>query len=367
MDNQNPDTAHTEEEIPEVHQLSRSHSSGSHQNQLPDFLTNPSNPFFLHPNESPSVVLVSPLLNASNYHTWARAMTVALLSKNKIGFINGSIIPPLETDPNYFAWQRCNNMVVAWIHKSTSQSIVQSIIWIEDAQDVWLDLWRRFSRSDVFRISDLQEEIYRIQQGDKNVTEFFTELKTLCDELDNLKPIPVCKCSTRCFCGGYAKMREYRERDHMIRFLKGLNDQYSQVRSQIMLIDPLPDVTRAFAMIVQQERQFQGEFRSANPVNAQAFAVIDDRNMNKRVFNGRGSFPSFRGRGRGPNGNYSGRNSSSNMYGGRGITTRLCTHCGRSNHTIDTCFHVHGFPPGFKTRNDVNSSTNNITQDTRIE
>ncbi|XP_061373622.1 uncharacterized protein LOC133315950 [Gastrolobium bilobum] len=367
MEDQNPNTEYTEEETSEIHQHSKSQPSESHPIQLPDFLTNPSNQFFLHPKETPSVVLVSPLLNANNYHTWARAMAVALISKNKIGFINGSITPPLETDLNYFAWQRCNNMVVAWIHKSTSQSIVQSIIWIENAQDVWLDLQRRFSRSDVFRISDLQEEIYRLQQGEKNVTEFFTELKTLCDELDNLKPLPVCKYNTRCSCGGYMKMQEYRERDHMIRFLKGLNDQYSQVRSQIMLIDPLPDVTRVFAMIVQQERQFQGEIRSTNPIKAQAFADIDERNMSKRFFNGRGSFSGFRGRGRSTNYNYSGRNSSSNTYGGRGIINRLCTHYGRSNYTVDTCFHIHGFPPRFKTRNDVNSITNSAAQDTRSE
>ncbi|XP_058775552.1 uncharacterized protein LOC131649812 [Vicia villosa] len=27
---------------------------------------------------------------------------------------------------------------------------------------------------------------------------------------------------------------------------------------------------------------------------------------------------------------------------------RVCTHCGRTNHTIETCFIKHGYPPGFK-------------------
>ncbi|XP_047956313.1 uncharacterized protein LOC125202045 isoform X1 [Salvia hispanica] len=26
---------------------------------------------------------------------------------------------------------------------------------------------------------------------------------------------------------------------------------------------------------------------------------------------------------------------------------RLCSHCGKSNHTVDKCFTLHGFPPGY--------------------
>ncbi|KAI5436835.1 hypothetical protein KIW84_023092 [Lathyrus oleraceus] len=48
----------------------------------------------------------------------------------------------------------------------------------------------------------------------------------------------------------------------------------------------------------------------------------------------RSSHNSGRGRGRG----YS--------SGGRG--NRLCTHCGRTNHTIETCFIKHVYPPGFQ-------------------
>ena len=26
----------------------------------------------------------------------------------------------------------------------------------------------------------------------------------------------------------------------------------------------------------------------------------------------------------------------------------MCSHCGKSGHTVDTCFKTHGFPPNFK-------------------
>jgi hypothetical protein len=38
-------------------------------------LTDPSqNPFYVHPNESATAALVSPLLDGKNYHAWSRSM-----------------------------------------------------------------------------------------------------------------------------------------------------------------------------------------------------------------------------------------------------------------------------------------------------
>lgn len=29
----------------------------------------------------------------------------------------------------------------------------------------------------------------------------------------------------------------------------------------------------------------------------------------------------------------------------------LCTYCNRTNHTVDNCYFKHGFPPGYRTKN----------------
>ena len=44
-----------------------------------------------------------------------------------------------------------------------------------------------------------------------------------------------------------------------MRFLKGLNDSFSSARSQILLMDPLPLISRVYGLIVQQERQLMSE------------------------------------------------------------------------------------------------------------
>jgi len=78
-------------------------------------------------------------------------MKVALMAKNKISFVDGSILPPLPSDPLYGAWQRCNTMVLAWIHRPVSESILQSVLWIDKAFEVWKNLkfgtrFRMFSK-----------------------------------------------------------------------------------------------------------------------------------------------------------------------------------------------------------------------------
>lgn len=101
-----------------------------------DFSTNSANPYYLHPNENPALILVSPPLDHKNYHTWARSMNISLISKNKDKFVDGSFPKPSITDPLYGPWSRCNTMVLAWIHRSISDSIARSVLWIDTAAGV---------------------------------------------------------------------------------------------------------------------------------------------------------------------------------------------------------------------------------------
>jgi hypothetical protein len=59
------------------------------------------NPYYLHDGDSPGYVLVSLPLDGDNYHTWSRSMIMALTAKNKLGFVDGSIIKPVATASTY--------------------------------------------------------------------------------------------------------------------------------------------------------------------------------------------------------------------------------------------------------------------------
>jgi hypothetical protein len=71
------------------------------------------NPYFMHPNENPSNVLATPLLSGPNYHSWSRAVTVALRSKHKMHFINGALPRLSDDDRDSIAWDHCNTMIIS--------------------------------------------------------------------------------------------------------------------------------------------------------------------------------------------------------------------------------------------------------------
>ncbi|KAH1208360.1 hypothetical protein GmHk_15G043195 [Glycine max] len=110
-----------------------------------DFATNPSNPYYMHPNENPSLVLVQPVLDNKNYQIWCRSMKVALISKNKVKFVDGTLSPPPISYPLYEPWLRCNNLILSWLQRSISKEIAKSLLWCDRASLVWKSLENRFS------------------------------------------------------------------------------------------------------------------------------------------------------------------------------------------------------------------------------
>ena len=114
----------------------------SEQSKSDKFLSDVSNSYFIHHSDHPGLVLISKPLNEDNYSTWKRAMTLALNSKNKLCFVNGSIkSPSVEVDPEgYATWSRCNDMVHSWIVNTVNLEIVDNIIYYPTTHEVWEDL-----------------------------------------------------------------------------------------------------------------------------------------------------------------------------------------------------------------------------------
>ncbi|XP_014490567.1 uncharacterized protein LOC106753288 [Vigna radiata var. radiata] len=238
-----------------------------------DQASNPTSPFYLHPGENPGLTLITQVLNENNYSSWSRSMRRALLSKNKVKFIDGSIKRPQKTDVVYDAWERCNMMILSWITKTLSPHIAESVIYVEEAKKLWDELKERFSKGNYFKISDLLQDIHSIRQGERGVSQFFTDLKILSEELESLRPILTCTIATPCSCDLSKVSLKYREAEHVICFLKGLNDSYNTVSTHILLMDPLPNVNRVFSLIIQQERQ-----EKQTPTETKILANVVERN-----------------------------------------------------------------------------------------
>nr|KYP72716.1 hypothetical protein KK1_005316 [Cajanus cajan] len=205
---------------------------------------------YLHPSKNPATALVSPVLDSTNYHSWSRSILTALSAKNKIEFVDGSAPQPPKSDVTYPTWKRCNNMVVSWLVHSVSPPIRQSILWMDKADEIWNDLKSRYAQSDLLRISDLQHEASSIRQGDLSITEFFTKLRVIWDELENFRPDPTCSCTQKCSCNVIPTIAQRKREDQAMQFLRGLNEQYSNVKSHVLLMDPIPPISKIFSYVV---------------------------------------------------------------------------------------------------------------------
>ncbi|XP_019176890.1 PREDICTED: uncharacterized protein LOC109172197 [Ipomoea nil] len=180
------------------------------------------NPLHLSTNENPNNILVSPpLTGSSNYGSWSISMQVTLEVKNKWSLVDGSIEKPDRSQGHYASWRRCNLMIKSWILKAVHPSIAQSIIYMDDAEEVCNDLKRRFSQRDPHRISTLQCEIYGLRQGNLSINDYYTKCRSLWEEMNEMRPLPICKCNPHCSCSGALinEVRKDREIDQITRFL----------------------------------------------------------------------------------------------------------------------------------------------------
>ena len=153
-----------------------------------------------------------------------------------------------------------------------------------------------------------------LSQGTMSITTYFTKLKSI-------KPVFTCTC------GGAKSLMEYDDVEYILSFLIGLNECYSYIRGQLLLMDPLPAINKAFSLILQEEKQ--KEVVSATSVSSEtqmAFAVKVTAPPKPRTKKDRPQ----------------------------------CTHCGFLGHIVDKCYKLYGYPPGYKPKNKAFAAVNMV-------
>ena len=122
-------------------------------------------------------------------------------------------------------------------------------------------------------------------------------------------------------CHVNEKISNLHHREAIMQLLMGLNDSFSHIRGQILLIDPIPSVDKVYSLLVQDERQrLVGHSNNGPFVESTALAT---KTMN---------FGS----------------NSKTFKKGKERPTR--SHCGLLGHTVEKCYKIHGYPPGYKTK-----------------
>ncbi|XP_019152562.1 PREDICTED: uncharacterized protein LOC109149286 [Ipomoea nil] len=145
--------------------------------------------------------------------------------------------------------------------------------------------------------------------------------------MNTLKPILHCKCDPRCKFDLIDQIRSERDTDQVIRFLQGLNDDYNGLKSNVLVLDPLPEVYRVFVMVEKLERQITMNNLTLGSIDVSNANVVGNTHDSDELVA-----------------------TSLNSYKGKrsGNAKAKCTFCGMTGHTVDKCYKKHSYPPGWK-------------------
>ncbi|XP_075512761.1 uncharacterized protein LOC142548343 [Primulina tabacum] len=186
---------------------------------------------------------------------------------------------------------------------SVSKEIFGGIVYAIDASTVWTDLKEQYDKVNGSRIFSLHREIGRLTQAGNTVSSYYCRLKQLWDEYSSLVVLPSCECATA---------RQYIVHDQqqkLLQFLMGLNEIYISIRSQILMMSPLPSVGQAFSIISQEESH--RSLSTVEPPSTAFFSAQSKQNYQKK-------------------------------------DALTCDYCNWNGHTREFCYKLVGYPPGHK-------------------
>ncbi|KAL2941424.1 Retrovirus-related Pol polyprotein from transposon TNT 1-94 [Bienertia sinuspersici] len=212
------------------------------------------NPLYLHPNEGP-LLISEKLQGITNYRSWKRSVEIALAGKRKLGFVTGLVTRDPTDKKKQEQWDICNNIVISWIHASMSEPIKKSVLYLDSARNIWIQLEKRFTVSNGAAKYRLNKALYYTEQGEMSINEYFTKMSSIWEEIEDLNQLPAITHMNPEIRAFVEALNKRREEEHLFQFLNGLNEDYAQQRSQLLMQTPLPTVEGACASLQQEEAQ----------------------------------------------------------------------------------------------------------------
>ncbi|KAF8411070.1 hypothetical protein HHK36_003609 [Tetracentron sinense] len=197
------------------------------------------------PSDNPGIVLVSHPLTVNNYAIWSRAMHMSLCAKNKLGFIDNSLPRPHPTDSTSPLWEWCNTMVFSWLLNALTKDLADSVIYATTSYEVWNDPKDRYSQQNAPHIFYLKKLIATFSQDQLLVAAYFTKLKNLWDELASYNEFSTYSC------GALKNITTFYHHEQLMQLLMGLNETFNHVLSQMLLMDPLPSISKAYSLLLK--------------------------------------------------------------------------------------------------------------------
>ncbi|KAF7845046.1 uncharacterized protein G2W53_001951 [Senna tora] len=316
---------------------SSKNKSESSKFQITPEMNQRKNPFYLHPSDNPGTTLVANLLTSSNYLIWSRSMRIALKSKNKLCYIDGSFPQPEDEDSDEFLlWSCVDSTVTGWLVNSMTKDLAEAYAFSSSARQLWLELEDKYGKGDRPRVFHLKKKLMTLKQNGATLDVYSNNLKKLWAEINCLQPRKKCSCDVN-------KLREEDDDSNdVMQFLSGLDEKYDSVVDTILMMEPTPSYNKAYAIVARIEGQKMNSKSSIDVNESSAMAV---KNFVQQKTNSE-------------NKNLTWRKDQKK--------DRHCSFCNKDGHMEDSCFKKHGQPEWHKEwkaqKGKKGSYSNNVTE-----
>ncbi|XP_075083581.1 uncharacterized protein LOC142167315 [Nicotiana tabacum] len=201
------------------------------------YTLDPSSLLILLSSDVPGVSLVVVPLSGNGFGAWKRSMIVSLSTRNKIRFIDGTCVKPPENSPQFRQWDYYT------------------------AESIWRQLNNRYGTVNRTKVFELKRELASTYQGSLDIASYFNKLKKIWDELGVM-------CSSHansCSCAAKEGLQKEKEKDKVHQFLKGLNEVYVGVKSNLLMMHHLPSLDCFDNIVLQDEKKANQYISSVSP------------------------------------------------------------------------------------------------------
>ncbi|KAJ9673002.1 hypothetical protein PVL29_026326 [Vitis rotundifolia] len=251
-------------------------------------------------------------LNDKNYREWAQAIKLVIDGKGKLGFLTGETrrSPPIDVAASQ-KWRSENSFITSCLINSMKLAIGNTYMFLLTTKDT---------------------RLWQMKQGDWEVTEYYTEMLGLWQDLD-------LSCEEEWECmGDSVRFKKKMENERVFEFLAGLNRELDDVRSRVLSRWPLPSIREVFFEVRREENKRRVMLDHSFGLEGFAFLTYGPHGPHATA--GRGLHAAA---------------SGPHAVGTSGPSPRqskrtYCEHCKKLGHTKDTCWALHGKPADWKPR-----------------
>ncbi|KAF3771979.1 hypothetical protein EJ110_NYTH59053 [Nymphaea thermarum] len=227
---------------------------------------------------------------------------MGIAGRGRIAYVNGSKVEPAANSMAWDTWFLEDNQVKTWIVNSVSSAIQPLILRKKTARDMWIILEQMYGQKKrKVCVYQLMKDLYALRQGDLSVTDFYAALKSKWEDFDYHSD-DIWSCPQDQV---HYMTKEWENRIFL--FLAGLNDEFENIRSQILNSEESFSIEDVYSRVEAEE---------------QRRLVINGRKGDHMSHNERSAFV-----------------SRASMETAR--SSRKCTHCKKLGHTMEFCWDLH--------------------------